>query len=186
MQHDHVLKKLKLDPRVGGGEWVSGGSVGKIFANLLLHSWFHLIWYATWPCSEKVELWPFDSTPGFGVGGCRHNTCYHFSAFVIPSNMICNMTIFWKKVEFWSYDHTFRVRGWGWGVCCQNICYHVALFVIPFYLICNMTMFWKSWILTFWPRPLSPPRGSDRGLRSKIAFDMCHIYCNLFLHVKFQ
>ena len=38
MQHDHVLKKLKLDPRVGGGEWVSGGSVGKIFANLLLHS----------------------------------------------------------------------------------------------------------------------------------------------------
>ena len=36
MQHDHVLKKLNVDllpaPRVGGG------SAGKIFATMLLHS----------------------------------------------------------------------------------------------------------------------------------------------------
>ena len=34
-------------------------------------------------------------------------------------------------------------------------------------------------IIKFWPlpHPLSPPRGSDPGLRSKITFDMFHIYC---------
>ena len=41
-----------------------------------------------------------------------------------------------------------------------------------------MTVFWKSWILTFWPHPLSPPRGWDTGLRLKIIFDMfLRIYC---------
>ena len=39
-----------------------------------------------------------------------------------------------------------------------------------------MTMFWRSWILSFWPQPLSPLRGSDWGLWSKITFDMFHIY----------
>ena len=33
---------------------IVGRSAGKIFATVLLYSWFHLIWYATWPCSEKV------------------------------------------------------------------------------------------------------------------------------------
>ena len=45
-----------------------------------------------------------------------------------------------------------------------------------YFFICNMTMFWRSWILSFWPQPLSPLRGSDRGLWSKITFDMFHIY----------
>ena len=31
-------------PQVGGG----GGVCGKIFATMLLHSWFALIWYVTW------------------------------------------------------------------------------------------------------------------------------------------
>ena len=35
----------------------------------------------------------------------------------------------------------------------------------------------KHWILTFWSHHLSPPRGSGTGLRSKIPFDMFHIYC---------
>ena len=30
------------------------GAVGIIFASMVLHSWFPLIWYATWPCSVKV------------------------------------------------------------------------------------------------------------------------------------
>ena len=33
MQHDHVLKKFNFDP-------VPGGSVGKIFATMLLHAPF--------------------------------------------------------------------------------------------------------------------------------------------------
>ena len=35
----------------------------------------------------------------------------------------------------------------------------------------------KNWILTFWSHHLSPHRGSGTGLRSKITFDMFHIYC---------
>ena len=53
-------------PRVRGVGRLGGlgrGSLGKIFATLLLHLWFSLIWYATWPCSDKVEFWPFDPTP---------------------------------------------------------------------------------------------------------------------------
>ena len=77
-----------------------------------------------------------------------------------------------EKVEFWPTDPIPRVGlRWG-GVWGQNICYHVAAFVILFNLICNMTMFWKSLIFTFWPHPLSPPRGWDTGLQSKITFDM--------------
>ena len=68
-------------------------------------------------------------------------------------------------------------EGGGWGVCGQNICYYVAAFVIPFNLICDMTIIWKSWILTFWPQPLSPLRGSNTGLQSKITFDMFILYC---------
>ena len=42
-----------LISRVG---WGSGSAAGKIFATMLLHLWFHLICYATWPCSEKLNL----------------------------------------------------------------------------------------------------------------------------------
>ena len=118
-----------IDPIPG-----SGRSAGKIFATILLHSWFSLIWYATQPCSEKVEFWPIDPMPRVGVG---------------------------SRVGVWE----------------QNICYRASAFIIPFNLICNMTLFWKNWILTLWPHPLSPPRGWDTGLESKITFDMFHIHC---------
>ena len=59
--------KLYFDPtRSSGSE--GKGSAGKIFATMLLHSWFSLIWYATWPCSEKVEFWPLIPTTVSGVG----------------------------------------------------------------------------------------------------------------------
>ena len=44
--------------RMGGER----GSAGKIFATMLLHSCFPLMWYATCSCSEKVEFWRFDPT----------------------------------------------------------------------------------------------------------------------------
>ena len=56
MQHDHALKKLNFDlltPSPGSG-W--GGSAVKIFATILLQSWFLLIWYAAWTCSEKLNV----------------------------------------------------------------------------------------------------------------------------------
>ena len=34
-----------------------------------------------------------------GGGVCWQNICYHVAAFVIPFNLICNMTIFWKKLN---------------------------------------------------------------------------------------
>ena len=54
-----------------------GGSVGKIFSTMLLHSWFPF-WYATRPCSEKVEFWPHFLSLG---EVCRQNSCYHVAAF---------------------------------------------------------------------------------------------------------
>ena len=73
------------------------------------------------------------------------------------------------------------------GICWQNICYHAAApgllrFVIPFklifYLICNMTVFWKSWILTFWPHPLSP-----QGQRHRPSFENHVWYVSYFLYL---
>ena len=128
----------------GDGE---GGSAGKIFATMLLHLWFSLIWYATWPCSEKVKFWLIDPISR-GVGGWGGG-----SAGKIFATMLLHLwfSLIWyatwpcsEKVKFWPYDPISR--GWGHGeggVGGQNICYHVASFVILFNLICNMTMFWK-------------------------------------------
>ena len=54
-------------PRVKMGGW--GWVCGKIFATMLLHSRSHLVWFATWPCSEKVEFWHIDPIPRVGRGG---------------------------------------------------------------------------------------------------------------------
>ena len=64
--------------------------------------------------------------------------CLHVAAFVIPFNLIYNMTMF-QKVEFRPFDLTSR--GGGEGVCRQNIRYHVSAFVNKFSLISNMTIF---------------------------------------------
>ena len=159
MQHDNVLKKFNfnlLTPRALGG----GGSAGEIFATIRLHLWFHLSWYATWPCFEKVN---FDIlTPPHGSGGGRRGSAGKIYATTFPHSWFYLIWYaIWPcsgKVEFWPSDP--RVRGWGWAeLRGQNICYHVAAFMFPFSVICNMIMFWKNWILTFWPHPLSPPRG---------------------------
>ena len=56
----------------------------------------HLIWYTTWLHSE-----PFEPTTSWDRGCIyRQNICYQFAACVIPFNLICNMTIFWKKLNF--------------------------------------------------------------------------------------
>ena len=101
--------------------WGERGAAGKIFANMLLHLRFPLIWYATWLCSAKVK---FDLLTLGSGGGCGQNICYHVTAFVIAFNFICNMTMFLK-----SWILTFWPPGsGGGGVCGHNICYHVACF----------------------------------------------------------
>ena len=138
-----------------------------------------LVWYATWPCSEKVEVSPFDPTPGSWGWCLRANICYHVAAFVIPFNSICNMTIFRKSLILTSPLGT-------WVFCGQNICYHVAADVIP--LIWYATWSYSEKVeFSPLPHPLSPPRGSDPGLLSKITFwvHVCFIF-TVPLHAKFQ
>ena len=43
-----------------------------------------------WPHSEKVDL----LTPRVRGGVCGQTICYQVAAFVIPFNLICNMTMF--------------------------------------------------------------------------------------------
>ena len=145
MQHDHVMKNLISDlltssPRVVGG----GRGEGKYLLPCCCILWFPLIWYATRPCSEKAEIWPFDSNPrARGVGLCSKISW-------IPLIWYAS----WPCFEQSWLDLLTRSPGSGvWGVCRQNICYHAAAFVIPFNLICDRTTFWNSGILTFWPHP---------------------------------
>ena len=58
-------------------------------------------------------------SPGWRGGVCGQNICYNVAAFLIPFNLICNMTVFLKS------EHNI-------------ICYHVSAFVITFNLICIM------------------------------------------------
>ena len=73
------------------------------------------------------------------VGICGQNICNHAALFVIPFNLICNMTVL-KKLNFETKGQGEQ-GGVGGGFCVQNICYQVAAFTIPFNLTCNMTVF---------------------------------------------
>ena len=117
---------------------------------MLLHLWFPLIWYATWPCSEKVEFW----SPGSG-GGERGSASKIFTAVLLHSWFPLILYATWpchEKVEFQPFYPTPRVQGTGLQT---KYLRHVEVFVIPFNLICNMTMFWKSKII-LWGRHFSP------------------------------
>ena len=132
------------------------------------------IWYATWPCSEKVEFWPFDQFPMVVGGGGGGGRAVSAGKILLPCCFNLWFPLIWyatwpcsKKVKFWPSDPVGR----GGGVCWQNICYHVAAFVIPFNLIYSMTMFWKSWTMT------SPPRSGGGGcLRAKYLLPSCCIF----------
>ena len=143
---------------------------------MVLYAPFPLIWYATWPCSEKVLTF-WHHPPGLGVDVLA-NISYHVAAFVIPLSLISNMTIYWN-----SWILTLWPQGWGGGICRQNVCYHVAAFLILFNLTCNMTMFWKSWILT-----LPPESTQEVGHRPSIKNHVWYVSYLLYfcLHVKFR
>ena len=160
MQHDHnqYCFTFQSNPQV------EGLCKERICAYMVLYAPFPLIWYATWPFSEKNIL-TFNPHP---------RTEYMLACCFIPYNLLCNMTMFWK-----SWILTFWPQPYGWGGVSagkifatvvlhswfhiiwyssenvefwphlegrgeQNICYHVAANVIPFYFICNMNIFQKK------------------------------------------
>ena len=65
--------------------------------------WFPLISYATWPCSEKVEFWPINPIPRVREGSASKIFATMLLHLVIPFNLICNMTAFWKSwiLTYW-------------------------------------------------------------------------------------
>ena len=71
---------------------------------------------------------------GIGVGICGQNICYHVVTFMVPFNLICNMTMSLKKSILTLLPHSI-VRGGGGWFCVQNISYRVAEVMIPFNMI---------------------------------------------------
>ena len=104
-------------PHPQGRGW---GSAGKIYGTMLLHSWFSLMWYATWPCSENVEFRPIDSITRVRVSGGRGNCMQHIwycvAAIVILLNLIGNMIVFWKSWILIYWPHSQGRRG---GAACK-------------------------------------------------------------------
>ena len=95
-QQDYFQKKIVLTfwPPPPG---VEAACKDKIIACMLLYVSFSLLWYATWPFSEEKKLfWPFDPTQGSRVW-LRAKCCLYVVVHLILFNLICNMTIFWKK-----------------------------------------------------------------------------------------
>ena len=119
-------------------------------------------------------------TPGSGDGGERGSRGVWYVSYLLYLCLQLRPCCCIRESFDVQHDHVPKKMNFdllrGEGCCRQNICYHVATFMFPFNVICNMIMFRKSWILTFWPHPLSPSRGSGTGLRSNSRLIL--IYCN--------
>ena len=80
-----------------------GVSVGIVFATMLLHSWYHIIWYVhRWPCSEKVENRPWKRG---GIAGKIFATMLPHFCMRHSLSLICNITIFWKGWSLTIWPH---------------------------------------------------------------------------------
>ena len=66
--------------------WVEGVSVGKIFATMLLQKSSALIWYATWPYSEKSLILTSAPPP-------KSTQQARTQAFKLKSRLICFISI---------------------------------------------------------------------------------------------
>ena len=140
---------------------------------MLLHSWFPLVWYATWQCSEKVDFWPIGRVRDMGV--CRQNSCYHVAAFMISFSSWFHLIGYatWpcsEKAEFWPID---PVRGEFMCVCGGDL---RTKHLLP---CCCISWFHLIWNAT-WPcsekvefGPIVPSLGFwGRGYAGKIFSTM--------------
>ena len=116
-----------------------------------------LIWYASWPCSEKMNFDLLTPIPkGRGGGVYKQSICWgphgrlaFSSSYFYVWAKCCNPRKINALINYW----------------------HVAACAIPFNWICNIMKFRKKkWMLTS-----APPRVSDPALRTKIPFDMFYI-----------
>ena len=187
-QRDHVLKKFNFDLST-----TLPGSACKIFATMLLHVSFPLIWYTTWPYSEMVEfdlLTPPQGRWGGGLqvkylrgggGVCRLNIWEQVAAWVIPFNLIYNMTIFWRRwiLTFWPHPQCRGVGGSA-GKIFATMLLHVSFSLVWYatwpYSVCHNSKF-KSWLrlnfdlLTPSPRTSAPSPKSTQGGQTQ-AFNL--------------
>ena len=112
-----VWKSWILTP---GSEGRGEGFLQVFFATMLLHSWFPLIWYATWPCSEKAEFRPFDPQ-GWGK---RASAGKIFECYLTNKRQKTD----WKEFPFCCRDHAQGVGvgdagGWGGQKFSVGICH---------------------------------------------------------------
>ena len=119
---------------------------------------------------KKLNFDLLTPTPGVGVV-CRQNICNHVAAFVILFNLICNMTMFWEKLNLTYWPHPKWVGGEGGGGGGATMLLH-SWFSLIWYA--TWSCFEK---VEFWPHLLSPCRRWDTDLWLKIMLDMFHIYC---------
>ena len=104
IQHVHVLKKMNFDQLTPSSRlgWGVGGLRGLQAKYLLpcccIPDSINLICNMTmfWKsCNLTFSPYP-QGQEGGGGGVCGQNVCYHVAAFVIPFNLIFNMTMLWK------------------------------------------------------------------------------------------
>ena len=81
MQHGYFKKKMvwRFDPTPG----VEGMSVGKIVSTIVLHASSALIWYETWPFSEKKFNFDLCLTPKITPGDLTQAFRILFDMFFI-------------------------------------------------------------------------------------------------------
>ena len=100
-----------------------------------------VVCFYVYVCEQNIAtmLLHVDQTLGSGVGVwwgvCSQNICYNVAAFVIPFNLICNMTMFLEKKNFDLLTPPPGSRG---GNLRVKYCYLAAAFVIHFNLICML------------------------------------------------
>ena len=102
---------------------------------------------------------PFGSVSCFVVGICLSN--YNFNPFLIHE--------FQCPIQKDTSDILYIGKFW-----------EASKKIGRYPIKVSEILWYATWLcsdFTFWPHPLSPPRGWDICLQSKITFDMFHIYC---------
>ena len=130
--------------------WGEGRGLVAKYSNHVVAFVILSIWYATWPCSEKVGFLPTDPIPrvGVGVGGCWQNICYHVAAFPESLEVDMQHDHVLKKMKFDPLTTSpgsgclGRMGVWGCPCCCISR---------------------LRWILTYWPHSQGRDGGKEGG-----------------------
>ena len=170
-----------LTPSLGWGR--GSGSASKIFATMFVHSWFSLIWYITWLCSEKIELWPTDPIhrTGRGLGGSVRKL---FVTMLVHSWFSLILYVTWPCSEKVNFDLLTPSTGSGvYGGGGGGGGGLRAKYLLPRCCNCDSHKFDRQYdrVLKKLNFDLLTPPSKSRGYRhttcTKITFDMYRIFC---------